>query len=251
MLAAGCVTGCGAPQLPPRDPGPATAIAKQLLHASANLGGRAAELPEDELLARLDLAGALIDEAEYDRALEHLAILQRARPMWHTYRYQEARALLRGRADVDGAMASVEACLELRPDFADCHLLQGLLYSDAGRPRDAIDSWLRAEDVAPWTRVDRERLARAALQANDLDRARDWAEEAVEETRGSVPALLIRATVSERLGDLDGAHADFAAIAARHVDPVAGDRYLLGFYRRTGDADRADAIQRRIERRLR
>lgn len=238
---------CGAAPLPPRDPDPGIAIAQQQLHAASNRGGLEAELPESELLVRLDLARALIDEAEYEPALVHLAILRRARPLWHTYRYEEARALLRGRADVEGALASVDACIAIRDDFADCHLLRGLILSDAGRPADAIDAWLHAEAIAEWVSIERERLARAALQAGDLERARAWAEDAVDESRGSVSALLIRATVSERLGDLDGAEADFAAIADRHVDAVAGFRYLLGFYRRTGDADAAARVQRRID----
>jgi len=247
LTTAAMLTACGATPLPPRDPEPGIAIAQQQLHAARNRAGLDAELPEAELLQRLDLARALIDEAEYEEALAHLAILRRARPLWHTYRYEEARALLRGRADVDGALASVDECLTIRPDFADCHLLRGLVLSDAGRPADAIEAWLQAEAVADWVHIERERLARAALPSGDLEAARAWAEDAVDETRGRVSALLIRATVSERLGDLEGAEADFAAIADRHVDPVAGARYLLGFYRRTGDAEAAASVQRRID----
>ncbi len=199
---------------------------------------RAAALDEAELETRLALAGALTDAAEYEAALEHLDVLRRARPYWHSFRYEEARALLLGRADADGALAAVDACLAIRPDHTGCNELRGNVLLDLGRRDEAIVALEAALALEPGRLSAAETLARALLQTGRFDDAAGVATQVMAQRGRSVGLLLVRATAHERAGRLDDARRDFEAVAWLHADSVAGRAYLDAFERRVAASGR-------------
>lgn len=208
----------------------------------------AALLSNEEIETRLALATALIDEREYDAALEHIAVLQRARPGWFPFRLQQARALLYGRADSQGALSAAEACLALAPTQSACLELAGAALIDLGRRDDAIERLEACIALDPGRSSAAELLARLLTQAQRWDDAVAVTTETMRLRGRTVGLLLLRATAHERRGDLESAEVDFVAIASMHVDRASGVAYLTGFLRRQDRDAEADRIERTTRR---
>lgn len=208
---------------------------------AAVAAANASVIDDAEIDIRFGLFGELAAANEYDAALAHIAVLRRARPGWHSFRYEEARMLLFGRADAAGALTAADGCLDVRPDHAGCLEMRGRALLDLGRRDDAIEALVHALNFEPGRADAAEILARAYMQSDRNVEAIDVIENVINQRGRSVNLLLVRATALERLGEHGRAESDFVAIANSHPDPVAGWSYLAAYYRR---AERAEDLAR-------
>lgn len=206
----------------------------------------AARPSDEEIDVHARLADALLDERRYEDALDHVGFVCAARPGLYTCRRLEARSLLYGRSDLEGALAAADACIALNDHVYDCHLIRGLSLADLGRPAEAVDALESAWALRPRAADPAEPLARALMALERWDEAVAATERALDAEPWSVPVRLLRAHVLERAGQLDAAEAEYRRLLPLHHQPTTSLRYLQMFYQRQGRADDAAAIEREI-----
>ncbi len=214
----------------------------------AILRARDAARPSDEEIdVHARLADALLDERRHDDALDHVGFVCAARPGLYTCRRLEARSLLYGRSDLEGALAAADACIALNDLVYDCHLIRGLSLSDLGRPADAVGALEAAWALRPRAAEPAEPLARALMALGRWDDAVAATERALDAEPWSVPVRLLRAHVLERAGQLEAAEAEYRRLVALHHQPATALRYLQMFYQRQGRTDDAATVGREID----
>ncbi len=85
---------------------------------------------------------------EYDLSEKHLREAQALAPSWGLP-YANLASILIGRGRLDEAQPMVEKALELLPEYANAHLIQGRIYEKQHRYLFAEASYLRCTQLAP------------------------------------------------------------------------------------------------------
>jgi len=239
---------CGGQEVAaPRDTLGATLAAHRDVHWGVNGALLRVYPSSEEIHTRLALAIGLVDEREYEAAIANLNIVIHARPDLYAAHAEAARAYLFGRADTDAATASARRCIELRPETASCFEVLSMVLQDVGAHDEAIESLRRAQELDP-TITPGERLPRLLFTAGHLDEALAETNALLEAERQSVSLLLLRATIYERLGEIERAEADFLNIAHLHAQRAIGYTYLSQFYARVGRTEAANAAMQEAAR---
>ena len=227
------VAACSGPQVAepaPVDPSNALAHASDYVRWAANGAERDAELTDEELALRLDLARALIDESEYESARRHLEILVDARPTWWSNHLAYATVLYFGASDAHGARTHVDECLRLDSRISGCHELAGMLAQDDGDYDEALAAFMRAVELTDGDPGIFERIARLHMRLQQYDEAREWAARVLDDEPRDVSVRLLVATIEERSGDLERPKNSSAGSRIITVTPCSARRISCGFW---------------------
>ncbi|MBN1916541.1 MAG: tetratricopeptide repeat protein [Verrucomicrobia bacterium] len=139
----------------------------------------------------------------------------------------------------DEAEWELEQAIELRKNFAEAYLLYGDLFTAQGKYAFAAEKYRRAHEVDPKSTKPLYNLAVTLVHAGKLDDARAAIGEARKLEPENDKVGLLAATIALAAKDLDGAHAEYAAIYVRNagsIDALLGLGYVAW---RRGEFDEA------------
>lgn len=169
-------------------------------------------------------------------------------------RYARAIAWYR-RPDLDKALALMDDLIAEHPADPYFHELKGQALFEHGRPREALESYRRAVDLAPESALLRVGLAQAALETGDealLDEAERHLDKAVEREPRNAFAWRLLAVLHGRRGEkalTSYALAEQALLTGRAEDArVHAERALRELPRGSAQWLRAEDVRQEAER---
>lgn len=181
----------------------------------------------DEVSAREELAGVLIDLGEHQRAREELEHLQSAGPLSVSAQITDI-SLLRLEGRPEEALEHVESLLKQHPDHAAALLLRGTLRLDLGETQAAISDLKRALELNPYRTEAHFKLGTALVKIGQPEEAEYHFQKSQALTRASVrilelePKLAAHPDQPDLLNELSELYRE----VGREADATRLERYL-------------------------
>ncbi len=224
------------------------AIASDQRELAQGLLAEAARLaPEAEVLPRIDLASALLEWGEADKACVLLRSAARQAPTDEALRLLLARAEFTAGHYEEAAQRYAET---LEHDPANFRARYNLAYSleRLGRDAEAIDSYQKALQRRPGHYKTMNKLALLAVKKGDFTSAHAQAEKSLaQETEANAEGYLARGLAAKGLGRITEAGPDLEESARRDPKNPRVWRELAFVRRRLGALDAArDAAKRSL-----
>jgi hypothetical protein len=257
LSAAALLSGCGltGPLLRPAEttPGPsASDVAQAIFSAqqhreSAQLQAAERARPSsDEILLRIGLATALLEENEFVAAREHTDWLVVVQPAsWVVWQHW-ARVRLLAERDLNASLGGAERCLELMPTASGCMRVRGLALLELGREQEARESLEAALTTLPRDAQLIEQVARLRMAQGEPESALQLLWRAIGQGIDGTTIRLVAGSAAENAGRLDDARTHYEWVMEHHREPVLGARYMLLFLQRQGFVNEAESLSRRM-----
>jgi tetratricopeptide (TPR) repeat protein len=200
----------------------------------------------EEILLRIGLATALLEENEFTAAREHTDWLVVIQPESWIVWQQWARVRLFAERDLHGALAGAERCLELMATASGCMRVQGLALLELGQEQQARASLEAALQTLPRDAQLIEQVARLRMAQGEPDSALQLLWRAIGQGIDGTTIRLVAGSAAENAGQLEDARTHYEWVMENHREPVLGARYMLLFLQRQGFTNEAAALSRRI-----
>lgn len=256
LCTAACLHGCALTALlvkPEQLAGPsASDIAQATFNAqqhfeTAQLRAVSAARPSsDEILLRVGLATALLEENEFSAAREHTDWLVIVQPESWIVWQQWARVRLFAERDLQAALVGAERCLLLMATASGCMRVQGLALLELGQEQRARESLEAALQTLPRDAQLIEQVARLRMAQGEPESALQLLWRAIGQGIDGTTIRLVAGSAAENAGLLEDARIHFGWVMDNHREPILGARYMLLFLQRQGFANEAAALSRRL-----
>ena len=172
-----------------------------------------------------------------DKAIQALTRVVNENPLSVQGRLSLAQAYVVAH-DMNNAIRSLEEIVDDEPRVAN---MLGQFQEQAGRPKEAADSYTKALTVAPNSRELKVRRIAALLAAKDLQKAADFAGQAQMQHPDDLRFPQLRAHALQQLGDPTRAITVLEPVARANPNDVTTQLSLADLYSnagRKGDAER-------------
>lgn len=200
-----------------------------------------------EAQIRQNLSAALVREAAYAAAWDHLSALAGAGHDSWALHLNIAQVCLYWRLDYDCVDHHAQRALQLRPDNPRAFLLLGQSAQDTAQVERAIDYYRRGLELRASESAISIQLASLLARQGDREGARAVLDEALRVSPRNGRVMLHLAALIEPT-DPEQAEALYLSAALYHEEPAVGYRHLMRFYQRQGRLREAERIQEEIDR---
>jgi tetratricopeptide (TPR) repeat protein len=199
-----------------------------------------AALPDIELQYRLGLL--YTRSGQVDKAISALSRVVAENPRFAQGRLDLAQAYLVAR-DIGSAIATLAEVVDDDPRVA---ATLGRLQEQAGRPKEAAESYTKALSVAPNSRDLKVRRIAALTAAKDYATAASFAGQAQEQHPGDLRFPQFRAHAMLQMGDAPGAITVLEPVARGNPNDAATQLSLADLYSTAGRKNEAERTVRQL-----
>lgn len=220
--------------------------AQQELEIAQELAAAQARPSSTEILLRVGLATALLEENEFVAAREHTDWLVVVQPASWIVWQQWARVKLFAERDLNAALQGAERCMELMATASGCMRVRGLALLELGREEEARESLEAALRTLPYDAQLIEQVARLRMAQGEPDAALQLLWSAIGQGIDGTTIRLVAGSAAENAGRIDDARTHYQWVMDNHREPVLGARYMLLFLQRQGFTTEAEALSRQI-----
>ena len=177
------------------------------------------------------------------KAVQSLSRVVSSNPGSAQVRLALAQAYVAGR-DLDHAIATLEELVDDEPRLIASRL--GQLQEQAGRPKEAADSYTKALAVAPTSRELKVRRIAALVAAQDFSRAADFAGQAQAQHPDDLRFPQFRAHALLQMGDAPRAIGVLEPVARANPNDAATQLALADLYGKSGRTNEAERTVRQL-----
>jgi Flp pilus assembly protein TadD len=181
-------------------------------------------------------------DGQVDKAIQALTRVVNENPLSVQGRLALAQAYVAAR-DMANAIEALEEIVEDEPRVAN---MLGQFQEQAGRFKDAADSYTKALSVAPNSRELKVRRIGALVKANELDRAADFAAQAQTQHPDDLRFPQLRAHVLQEMGDTGRAISVLEPVARANPNDSATLLSLADLYNNAGRKNDAERTVRQL-----
>ena len=177
-----------------------------------------------------------------DKAIQALTRVVNENPLSVQGRLSLAQAYVVGR-DINSAIRALEEIVDDEPRVAN---MLGQFQEQAGRPKDAAESYTKALSVAPNSRELKVRRIAALVAAKDFQRASDFAGQAQMQHPDDLRFPQLRAHALQQMGDSPGAITVLEPVARANPNDVTTQLSLADLYSNAGRKNDAERTVRQL-----
>jgi Flp pilus assembly protein TadD len=177
-----------------------------------------------------------------DKAIQALTRVVNENPLSVQGRLALAQAFVVAR-DINSAIATLQEIVEDEPRVAN---MLGQFQEQAGRLKDAADSYTKALSVAPNSRELKVRRIAALLGAKDFQRASDFAGQGQTQHPDDLRFPQLRAHALQQMGDSAGAITVLEPVARTNPNDATTQLALADLYSNAGRKQEAERTVRQL-----
>ena len=200
----------------------------------------------EEILLRIGLATALLEENEFTAARDHTEWLVVIQPESWIVWQQWARVRLFAERDLQAALMGAERCLQIMATASGCMRVRGLALLELGQEQEARTSLEAALQTLPRDAQLIEQVARLRMAQGESESALQLLWRAIGQGIDGTTIRLVAGSAAENAGRLEDARTHYEWVMENHREPILGARYMLLFLQRQGFANEAAALSRRM-----